>query len=209
MRNILQLAASMALLATQVNVPQLGFGNVAAAAQSSAPAAGVYEVKLNIRSATAVDIIGPSEPNYNVSVLAPLQASQAQEASQAAVQMAANAAHEASIRAAKVARLAAVGTAPVGSHTEWMSEAGISSADFGYVSFIIGRESGWGVMKSNHDGSGAYGLGQAYPASKMAVFGSDYLTNPVTQLKWANAYAVSRYGSWANAYNHWLSHHSW
>jgi hypothetical protein len=43
----------------------------------------------------------------------------------------------------------------------------------------------------------------------MAVYGSDYLTNPITQLIWANAYAVGHYGSWANAYNHWVGYHSW
>ena len=90
-----------------------------------------------------------------------------------------------------------------------MSAAGISEADYGYVDFIIDNESGWGVTKSNYQGSGAYGLGQALPASKMAPFGSDYLTNPVTQLKWAQSYAFSRYGSWEGAYIFWKAHKNW
>lgn len=66
---------------------------------------------------------------------------------------------------------------------------------------LIGRESGGGVTKWNYGGSGAYGLGQALPASKMAPYGSDYMTNGVTQIKWMHAY-VNRYGGWcaANAY---------
>lgn len=209
MRNITQLLASLALLATQVNVPQLGFGNVAAAAQPSASTAGVYEVKLNIRTAVAVEIVEPTAPNYDSAVLAPLHAEQAQEAVTAAQLAKAAAAREAAVRklAARTQTIAAL-VVP-GTHADWMREAGIATGDFGYANYVISRESGWGVTKSNHEGSGAYGLGQALPASKMAAFGSNYLTDPITQLKWANAYAASRYGSWANAYRHWMQHHSW
>ena len=90
-----------------------------------------------------------------------------------------------------------------------MRSAGIDDSDFGYVDYIIDNESGWGVTKANYQGSGAYGLGQALPANKMAPYGSDYLTNPITQLKWANAYAVGRYGSWEAAYVHWKAAKNW
>jgi hypothetical protein len=43
----------------------------------------------------------------------------------------------------------------------------------------------------------------------MASAGADWATNPVTQLKWCNGYAVGRYGSWGAAYNHWLANHNW
>jgi hypothetical protein len=59
---------------------------------------------------------------------------------------------------------------------------------------LIRRESGWQVTVSNHSGSGAYGLGQALPASKMRPYGADYLTNPKTQLRWFFAYVDGRYG---------------
>ena len=98
---------------------------------------------------------------------------------------------------------------PVGSHTDWMAAAGIAEADYGYVDYIVGRESGWSATKYNYAGSGAYGLCQSLPASKMATAGSDYMTNPITQLKWCNSYAVGRYGSWAGAYNFWLAKHWW
>ena len=54
-----------------------------------------------------------------------------------------------------------------------------------------------------------YGLGQATPGSKMSAYGADWATNPVTQLRWANAYAKSRHGGWAGAYNYWLRNHHW
>ncbi len=98
---------------------------------------------------------------------------------------------------------------PSGSHQDWMRQAGIAESDFGYVQFIIKHESGWGYTKWNYSGSGAYGLCQALPASKMRSAGADYMTNPITQLKWCNGYAVGRYGSWANAYNFWTRNHWW
>ena len=74
-------------------------------------------------------------------------------------------------------------------------------------SFIIDHESGWNPTNQN-PASGAYGLGQALPAGKMAPYGDDYMTNPKTQLKWMYAYMTegSRYSSIEAAYNFWLAH---
>lgn len=73
-------------------------------------------------------------------------------------------------------------------------------------SFIIDHESGWNPTNQNPV-SGAYGLGQALPAGKMAPYGDDYMTNPKTQLKWMYAYMTegNRYGSIEAAYNFWLA----
>jgi hypothetical protein len=188
----------MVLLASQVHTPI--FGDVTAAAESSTPAAGVYEVKLNTNTASAIEIAASNKPDYDAEVLNPLHAAQAEAAAKAAA---------AKSRKRRVKTVALKATAIPGSHADWMRAAGIAESDFGYVDYIISHESGWVAVKSNYAGSGAYGLGQAYPASKMAPYGADYMTNPVTQLKWANAYATSRYGSWANAYNHWLAYHRW
>ncbi len=89
-----------------------------------------------------------------------------------------------------------------------MSAAGISSSDYQYVDYIITKESGWNSTAANPMSS-AYGLCQSLPGSKMASAGSDWATNPVTQMKWCNGYATSRYGSWAGAYNFWISNHWW
>lgn len=51
----------------------------------------------------------------------------------------------------------------------------------------------------NYQGSGAYGIGQALPASKMAPWGSDYMTNPWTQLRWMIDYVNGRYGGSCSA----------
>lgn len=95
-----------------------------------------------------------------------------------------------------------------GDKASLMSAAGISSSDYSYVDYIVSRESGWRPGAGNAS-SGAYGLCQALPASKMATAGGDYLTNPVTQLRWCSGYASRAYGGWGGAYNFWLSHHWW
>lgn len=91
-----------------------------------------------------------------------------------------------------------------GSPEAWMTAAGIAPSDWGYVDYIATRESGWNPNATNPT-SGACGLIQAYPCSK--VPGSGY--NPVDNLTWANGYAVGRYGSWANAYAFWTANHWW
>lgn len=93
--------------------------------------------------------------------------------------------------------------------TAIMQAVGISPSDYGYVDFIVSHEGGWGgVTKYNRAGSGAYGICQALPGSKMASAGADWATNPVTQLRWCNGYA-GKYGGWGGAYNYWVSHHYW
>ena len=73
---------------------------------------------------------------------------------------------------------------------------------------LIEKESGWNPVARNRS-SGAYGLCQALPGTKMASAGSDWESNPVTQLKWCNGYAKGRYGSWAAAYSFWQRNHYW
>ena len=55
------------------------------------------------------------------------------------------------------------------------------------------RESGWSHRASN--GSGAYGIPQALPGSKMSSAGSDWATNPRTQIAWGLSYISGRYGN--------------
>jgi hypothetical protein len=63
------------------------------------------------------------------------------------------------------------------------------------------RESGW-QMVWNYQGSGAYGIPQALPASKMAAAGPDYMTNPATQIGWGLGYIRDTYGDPCTAWAH-------
>jgi hypothetical protein len=64
---------------------------------------------------------------------------------------------------------------------------------FGCLQDIWNRESGWRYDAENP--SGAYGIPQALPGSKMASAGADWQTNPATQIKWGLGYIKAIYGN--------------
>jgi len=74
----------------------------------------------------------------------------------------------------------------------------------GYKAFIYDHESGNDPGAINA-GSGACGLGQALPCSKLPCSLSDY----ACQDNYFTNYAITRYGSWQNAYYWWINHHWW
>ncbi len=67
---------------------------------------------------------------------------------------------------------------------------------------IVNHESTWNY-KAQNASSGAYGLVQALPGSKMASAGADWQTNPATQIKWGLGYMDDRYGSPCGAWSFW------
>jgi hypothetical protein len=74
---------------------------------------------------------------------------------------------------------------------------------FACFSWIIDHESSWNVHAQNP--SGAYGLPQSLPGSKMASVAPDWRDNPATQIIWGAGYMKSRYGSPCAAKSHWES----
>ena len=78
---------------------------------------------------------------------------------------------------------------------------GWSDADFQALVKLWNKESRWNPYASNSS-SGAYGIPQALPASKMATYGTDYRTNYKTQIEWGLSYIKSRYGTPSSAWNH-------
>lgn len=87
-----------------------------------------------------------------------------------------------------------------------VADYGIGASEKAMWEYIINRESGFNHYATNAS-SGAYGLPQSLPGSKMASAGADWQTNPYTQLKWMYGYLTSRYGSIAGAYNFWQANH--
>lgn len=82
---------------------------------------------------------------------------------------------------------------------------GFSTSQFGCLVNLWNYESGWRYTARNKS-SGAYGIPQSLPASKMASVGPDWLTNPTTQIKWGLGYIKGRYGTPCGAWSHELSH---
>lgn len=63
------------------------------------------------------------------------------------------------------------------------------------------KESGWNVHAYNA-GSGAYGIPQALPGSKMSSAGADWQNTAATQISWGLGYISGRYGSPCGAWGH-------
>lgn len=88
-----------------------------------------------------------------------------------------------------------------GSCRDWMIAAGVT--DLVNAAELIRRESGCSPTATN-PGSGAFGIPQSLPASKIAHCGVD----PVCQIQWMQNYVNSRYGGWAGAVA-WHNAHGW
>ena len=71
---------------------------------------------------------------------------------------------------------------------------GWSSSEMSCLVPLWMGESGWRVNAENSS-SGAYGIPQSLPGSKMATAGADWQTNPATQITWGLGYIQERYGS--------------
>ncbi len=81
-------------------------------------------------------------------------------------------------------------------------EAGFGLDQMPCLDKLFTKESHWNPLAKNKS-SGAYGIPQALPGTKMASFGADWETNPVTQVKWGLSYIKNRYqtpcGAWAHS----------
>ena len=86
-----------------------------------------------------------------------------------------------------------------------LSQFGWSSGQFSCLQPLWEHESGWSVTAEN-PASGAYGIPQSLPASKMATAGSDWMTNANTQINWGLDYISRAYGSPCGAWAHEVSH---
>jgi len=80
--------------------------------------------------------------------------------------------------------------------------AGLDAAQWSCLSQLWQQESKFQTVARNVR-SGAYGIPQALPASRMASAGTDWRTNPATQIRWGLSYIQTRYGTACTAWTHW------
>lgn len=85
-------------------------------------------------------------------------------------------------------------------------EVGFGLDQMGCLDSLWTKESNWRESAHNSS-SGAHGIPQALPGSKMATFGADWETNPVTQIRWGLDYIRKRYGTPCDAWSFWQSEH--
>ena len=84
---------------------------------------------------------------------------------------------------------------------QMLSDFGWSSGQFSCLRPLWAHESGWNPYAQNPS-SGAYGIPQALPGSKMASAGGDWQSNPATQIRWGLSYIQDNYGSPCGAWAH-------
>lgn len=77
----------------------------------------------------------------------------------------------------------------------------VDPVQFECLTLLWNAESGWNHRAHNRS-SGAYGIPQALPGHKMKSAGSDWQTNPQTQINWGLSYINQRYGTACDAWNH-------
>lgn len=83
-----------------------------------------------------------------------------------------------------------------------LDDHGFGSGEMECLNNLWDHESGWNHKASNPS-SGAYGIPQALPGDKMATAGSDWSTNPATQIEWGLGYIGDRYDTPCGAWNFW------
>ncbi|KRE57281.1 hypothetical protein ASG70_00160 [Phycicoccus sp. Soil748] len=85
-----------------------------------------------------------------------------------------------------------------------LGDYGFDDGQWSCLDNLWNGESGWRFTAENSS-SGAYGIPQSLPGSKMGSVGADWRTNPVTQIKWGLQYIRSSYGTPCNAWDQWQS----
>ena len=96
------------------------------------------------------------------------------------------------------------GTTPEGAQAiarSLMGSYGWGDGEFSCLQSLWNRESGWNYQAQNAS-SGAYGIPQALPGSKMSSVADDWATNPATQITWGLGYIQGRYGTPCSAWAH-------
>jgi hypothetical protein len=82
-----------------------------------------------------------------------------------------------------------------------VADRGLGAQQFDCLERLWNKESGW-RWNADNPSSDAYGIPQALPGSKMASAGSDWATNPATQIRWGLSYIANRYGTPCSAWAH-------
>jgi len=150
---------------------------------------------------TLLAIAAEQRTDEVVSETATLQAAfTAAQEQKAADDAAAAAAEQAAAEAAALANANTVDGAKATAQAMAASEYGWGADQFSCLSSLWQKESSWNYQAYNP--SGATGIPQALPGSKMASAGSDWQTSAATQIAWGLGYISSVYGTPCSAWSH-------
>ncbi|MFD7986273.1 lytic transglycosylase domain-containing protein [Kitasatospora indigofera] len=175
-------------------------------AQAEADAAAKQRAEADAAAAAQA---AQAQADADAKAQADAAAAQAQAQAQAKVQAEAKAKADAAAAASRSQQRPALNSGSAFTGTPQQIAAQIVPAgQLQCFNNIIERESNWKVTATNPS-SGAYGLVQALPGSKMAAAGADWRTNPATQIKWGLSYMNATYGSPCGAWKFWQVHHAY
>ena len=162
------------------------------------------ETKINTESVraamTEVDRIAAEQAAAEAAAAAAAEAAAAQAAAEKAAAQKAAAAETAPTTSAGSSATSrpSAPTDPTGAQAIardlMAAQYGWGDDQFGCLVSLWAKESGWNVNAYNSS-SGAAGIPQALPGSKMASAGADWQTNPATQITWGLGYISGRYGT--------------
>ncbi|HTR91217.1 MAG TPA: lytic transglycosylase domain-containing protein [Trebonia sp.] len=199
-------AAGTLTLATVISAAAAALPATSAAAASSTSSAS--PAAFDHRQVVAAHAVGTAAATAAKEVASAKTAAAKAAAAKAA---AAKAAHKAALAKAAAAKAAAAKAAaakaahPAGSPrqiaTQMLGQFGWKTSQFSCLEPLWYHESGWNPSAENPS-SGAYGIPQALHGSMMASAGSDWRTNPATQIRWGLTYIHDRYGSPCGAWSH-------
>jgi hypothetical protein len=158
-------------------------------------AANAAVAKAAAQKAAAAKVAKAAAAKAAAAKAAAQQAAQEQAAQQQATQQ----------QAAQQTTAQPATSAPSGSPQQiaeqMLSQFGWSSSQFSCLQPLWALESGWNIYASNPS-SGAYGIPQALPGSKMASAGPDWQGDAATQIRWGLSYIQGTYGSPCAAWSH-------
>jgi hypothetical protein len=152
-------------------------------------------------AATALEIATPSSNELEainpVSIVEPVAATTALLAEEDLVATASGAIFSSDLAlVSSVSRQVELARTPLGAKkvakSILLDEYGFSEKEYKCLNSLWTKESHWNY-KARNKNSGAHGIAQALPASKMNVVSTDWRTNPVTQIRWGLRYISIRY----------------
>jgi hypothetical protein len=207
--------SAVALAAIAASTVAAWPGDTPAASASLADAASLAGSRHVAVSAATDHVMAASVHQLKVSGAAARQAAQhqaiarerarkaarAKAAARAAAAQAAAAQQQAPAKPAAATQPVAASGSPQQIAEAMLGSFGWSASQFSCLQPLWNAESGWNASASNPS-SGAYGIPQALPGSKMASAGSDWQTNAATQIRWGLGYIRSVYSSPCAAWSH-------
>ena len=194
-------ALSQAQRSVSFDEPQYGLPQRGTTYESAAAGAAVVKAAAQKAAALKAAAAKAAAAKAAAAKAAAAKAAAQQAAQQQAAQQQATQQQAAQQTTAQQPAASAPSGSPQQIAEQMLSQFGWSSSQFSCLQPLWALESGWNIYASNPS-SGAYGIPQALPGSKMASAGPDWQSNAATQIRWGLTYIQGRYGSPCGAWAH-------